>query len=226
MHNWEDKEVAFLGKITAGITHEMKNVLAIIKESAGLMEDIMSISPEAIILYQEKFRNSMIKIKDQIQRGVELTDRLNKFAHSTDEAVAKIDLHETVEQLIALSQRFVRLKNVVLKADPPEQPGRQTTIVTRPVQLLMAMFTVIECCLSAMPAGGVINICLDKNKEKYAVHAICEGNLPPKSEFTGSLSAFEKWPILQNTVASLEGSVELAEFAYGILLSLPEEIRG
>ena len=126
MDKCEDKEVAFFGKITAGITHELKNVLAIIRESAGLMEDIMSISPEAIISYQEKFENSMEKIKDQIKRGVELTDRLNKFAHSTDEAIAKIDLHATIEQLVALSQRFVGLKNVVLKADPLEQPGRQT----------------------------------------------------------------------------------------------------
>ena len=45
-----------------------------------------------------------------------------------------------------------------------------------------------------------------------------------KDEFAGNLSAFEKWPVLQTAAASLEGSVELAEFAYGIVLSLPEEI--
>ncbi|MEA1946209.1 MAG: hypothetical protein U9N83_02770, partial [Thermodesulfobacteriota bacterium] len=79
MNKCTDKEVAFFGKITAGITHELKNVLAIIRESSGLIGDIMSISPEAIIKYQEKIQNSMVRIKDQIERGVNLTDRLNKF---------------------------------------------------------------------------------------------------------------------------------------------------
>ena len=30
-------ELAFFGKIAAGVTHELKNVLAVIKESNGLM---------------------------------------------------------------------------------------------------------------------------------------------------------------------------------------------
>jgi len=225
MNKWENKEVAFFGKITAGITHEMKNVLAIIRESSGLMEDIMSISPEAVISYQEKFQNSLVKIKNQIKRGVELTNRLNKFAHSSDEALSKIDLHETIEQLIAISQRFARLKNVVLKIAPPNQSVQPTTLVTRPVQLQMALFAAIECCLNAMTAGGIINIGLDKSKEKYAVRVICEGDLPGKSEFVDNLSAFEKWPVLQKIAAFLEGSVELDEFAHGIVLFLPEQLR-
>ena len=35
----DKRQVAFFGRMTAGITHEMKNVLAIIKESSGLMQD-------------------------------------------------------------------------------------------------------------------------------------------------------------------------------------------
>lgn len=225
MSKWEDREIAFFGKITAGITHELKNVLAIIKESSGLMEDIMSISPEAVISYQEKFQNSLAKIKNQIKRGVELTDRLNKFAHSTDETIAQIDLHETVEQLIAISQRFARLKNVVLKIAPSNQSVQPTTLVTRPVQLQMALFAAIKCCLNTMPDGGVINIGFDKSKAKNTVHVLCEGDLPEKSEFVNNLSAFEKWPVLQKIAAFLEGSVELDESAHGIVLSLPEQLR-
>ena len=139
MNKCEDKEVAFFGKIAAGITHELKNVLAIIRESSGLMGDIISISPEAIVKYQEKIQNSIVRIKDQIERGVNLTDRLNKFAHSTDVTLAKIDLQETIEQLVTLAQRFARLKHVELKTVPPSQEGPPVTLVTRQVQLQMAL---------------------------------------------------------------------------------------
>jgi signal transduction histidine kinase len=224
MSNWENREVAFFGKITAGITHELKNVLAIIKESAGLMEDIMSLSPEALISHQDKFQNSLNKINNQIKRGVELTDRLNKFAHSADEIIAEIDLHATIEQIVALSQRVARLKNIFLQTAPPEQPGRQVNLVSQPVRLQMALFTAIECCLNVMPAGGVIRIGLEKSTEKPAVRFLCEGDLPPISEFNANLSEFEKWPVLQKIVAALEGSAELNESAHGLLLSLPERV--
>lgn len=224
MNNWEDREVAFFGKITAGITHELKNVLAIIKESAGLMEDIMSLAPEALISHQDKFQSSISKINDQIKRGVDLTDWLNKFAHSSDEIITEIDLHATIEQIVALSQRFARLKNILLQTAPPEQPGIQVNLVSQPVQLQMALFAAIECCLNVMPAGGVIHIGLEKRKEKYVVRFLCEGDLPPISEFNGNLSKFEKWPVLQKITAALKGSAELAESAYGLILSLPQEI--
>jgi len=225
MNKLQDNEVAFFGKMTAGITHEMKNVLAIIKESSGLMEDIMSLAPDALISYQEKLERSLKKIKNQVERGVGLTDLLNKFAHSPDESIAKIDLHEKIEQLIALSQRFARLKNVVLEAVTSKQAGIKTTPVTRPVQLQMALFTAIECCLNAMTAGGAIHIGFEKVAEKYIVHVLCEGDLPAIAEFAGSLAAFEKWPVLQNIAAILQGSAQLDESAHGIVISIPEEIR-
>ena len=224
MDKCQDKEVAFFGKITAGITHEMKNVLAIIRESSGLMEDIMSISPEAIIKHQEKIKNSMVRIKDQIERGVGLTDRLNKFAHSTDETLSKIDLQETIEQLVTLAHRFARLKHVVLKTVLPSQEGQPVTLVTRHVQLLMALFASLECCFTVMSAGGEINIGIRKNKGKNAVHVVCKGDLPGQSEFVRNISESENWAALQEIAACLEGSANLDETEHCIVLMFPEKI--
>ena len=224
MDKCQDKEVAFFGKITAGITHEMKNVLAIIRESSGLMEDIMSISPEAIIKHQEKIKNSMVRIKDQIERGVGLTDRLNKFAHSTDETLSKIDLQETIEQLVTLAHRFARLKHVVLKTVLPSQEGQPVTLVTRHVQLLMALFASLECCFTVMSAGGEINIGIRKNKGKNAVHVVCKGDLPGQSEFVRNISESENWAALQEISACLEGSANLDETEHCIVLMFPEKI--
>ena len=35
------KEIGFMGKVTASLSHEIKNTLAIINESAGLMGDLL-----------------------------------------------------------------------------------------------------------------------------------------------------------------------------------------
>lgn len=224
MNTCEDKEVAFFGKITAGITHELKNVLAIIRESSGLMGDIISISPEAVIKHQEKIRNSIVRIKDQIERGVNLTDRLNRFAHSTDETLSKIDLQETIEQLVTLAQRFARLKHVVLKTVPPDHEGPPVILVTRHVQLQMALFASLECCFTIMSAGGEINIGIRKTKEENAVYSVCKGDLPSQSEFVRNIYESENWPLLQEITTCLKGSANLDETKRGIVLSFPDEI--
>ena len=224
MNTCEDKEVAFFGKITAGITHELKNVLAIIRESSGLMGDIISISPEAIVKYQEKIQNSMVRIKDQIERGIGLTDRLNKFAHSTDETLSKIDLQEAIEQLVTLAQRFARLKHVVLTTVPPDHEGPPVTLVTRHVQLQMALFASLECCFTVLSAGGEINVGIRKLEGKNVVNVVCKGDLPGQSEFVRNISESENWPALQEIAACLEGSAKLDETAHGIVLSFPDEI--
>ena len=46
MPDSKENEIVFIGKITASITHEIKNVLASIKELTGLMEDLVSMSDD------------------------------------------------------------------------------------------------------------------------------------------------------------------------------------
>ena len=219
------KELEFFGKITAGITHEMKNVLAIIKESAGLIEDILSLSSEASIPHQDKIQTSLTKIKTQIERGVELTNRLNRFAHSSDETPAKIDLHETTEQLIALSLRFARLKNVVLKTDPPEKSDQPMPLVTHPVQLQMALFFCIQCCLDVMPSGGEITISLEKKGAKIAIHHTCKDDRAEKIERVGMMTSSANWLELKEILDYLQGTTEIDELNSRVNLFLPEEIN-
>ena len=221
MKAYENKEIAFFGRITAGITHEMKNVLAIINESSGLIEDLLHLSREPDVPNADRIFSALNTIKAQVQRGVDLTTRLNRFAHDPDENIRKIDLTDQVEHLVALSQRFARLKSVVLKVKPPKQ---SIMIETHPVYLNMALFTGIECCLHLMKTGG--QLCLSPRQQggKTFVRFVCEGDDPDETGFEKLLFKFEKWPVLGKQVEILGGSVELDTSYRGILIHLPEKI--
>lgn len=221
MNEWHESEVAFFGKITASITHEIKNVLAIIKESSGLVEDIIAMSPEGSALHQEKIGKSLSNIKNQVQRGTDLTALLNKFAHSADNKIEKIDLCEMVEQLGALTLRFARLKQVDLETSASDEP---VAIVTDPIRFQMALLACIESCLELMQPGGQITLCPRKKQEQDVIQVICEGDLPCKEEFSHKLSGSELWPCLQEMADGLGGTVEPDESACGIIVSLPEKI--
>jgi hypothetical protein len=189
------------------------------------MEDIMSLASETIRPHQDKIQNSFNKIKAQIERGVELTNRLNRFAHSSDETPAKIDPVETTEQLIALSSRLARLKNVVLKTGPPEKSDPPLTLVTHPIQLQMALFFCIQCCLDVMPEGGEITISLERKGAKIAIHHTCKGDQAEKIEHVGMIISSANWLELKEISDYLQGTTEIDELNGSVNLFLPEAIN-
>jgi C4-dicarboxylate-specific signal transduction histidine kinase len=149
----EQQEISLVGKIAASMTHEMKNVLAIIKESNGLMQDIIGLLKENSIPHQDKFMSALGKIEKQVGRGVEMMTQFNRFAHSMDEAWAQVDVEEVMEQVVFLMQRVARLKQVRLSS---ESPPKNQTLYTNPVRLILALSGCIDYCLNKAAPGTII----------------------------------------------------------------------
>jgi signal transduction histidine kinase len=221
MHHIKRKEVAFFGRITAGITHEMKNVLAIIQESSGLMEDVLDVTEGDAFPHKDKFIKSLDRIRRQIQRGIDITSRLNWFAHIPDHSPASLDLNETTEQMVSLASRFARLKNIVLESSPSDPA---LVIKSDPVSLGMALFESIEILLKAFNTGGKITLSPRKIQHKCVLSIGYENADFPQEDFPTQISSTEHWASLQETMVYLGGTAKIFGPALEILLYLPESI--
>ncbi|MGA8179551.1 MAG: hypothetical protein WB792_05800 [Desulfobacterales bacterium] len=221
MDHIKRKEVAFFGRITAGITHEIKNVLAIIQESSGLMEDVLDITEDNTFPHKDKFIKSLDRIRRQIQRGVDITTRLNWFAHSPDLSLSSLDLNEIAEKMVLLASRFARLKNVVLESSPSDSP---IVITSDPVSLEMALFESIEILLKAIDTGGKITLSPRKIQNRCVLGVGYENAVPAKEDFPAKISSTERWASLQETMTYLGGDAKMFGPAPEILLHLPESI--
>ncbi|MBW2605254.1 MAG: hypothetical protein JRE28_13225 [Deltaproteobacteria bacterium] len=219
MNHLKRKEVAFFGKITAGITHEVKNVLAIIKESSGLMEDILDVTENGTFPHKDKFIKSLNRIRGQIQRGIDITSRLNRFAHSPDHRPASLDLNEITEQMVLLASRFARLKTVVLESSPSDPP---LIIKADLVSLEMALFESIELLLNVIDSGGKITLSPRKIQNKCVLSIGYENTLLPEEDFPAKISSTEGWASLQEIMACLGGAAKVLGPAPEILLHLSE----
>ena len=174
MSDTELSKTAFMGKITAGATHEMKNVLAIIRESAGLMEDLLGASGEASFPIREKFLKILSGIGNQVTRGVNLANALNRFAHNPDEPIATVDINSLIDGLIFLCQRFALSKKVILKNIAHEQPLLYTC---DPVRFQMIIYRGIDLLLGTATPGTTIRIqAMARTNGNPAVEFLCEGN--------------------------------------------------
>ena len=146
-------EMAFLGKIAASMTHEIKITFAIILESAGLLSDIISLSQEGSFPHQEKFQRVLGNINEQVNRGVDITTRLNQFAHSMDEPLTSIQVPALLEQVALLMRRLARRRGIELKTG---DSSRDLYLMSDPFRLILVLGSAVEQLAESLESGGAI----------------------------------------------------------------------
>jgi len=147
--------LAFFGAITASVTHELNNVLGTIEQITGLMEDMAYTATQGKPITPEQVNDVVERSNRQSERGIALVKRLNAFAHSTDAADARLDLGETLRNLMALVERLARIKKVDLAVSLPD-----TGIFARGSSFLLqqAVFRVIRLALSQAPENSRLEV--------------------------------------------------------------------
>jgi C4-dicarboxylate-specific signal transduction histidine kinase len=165
------EEAAFIGKITAAMTHEFMNVLSTIKEASGLMEDLLELSGETSFPHREKFSKKLVIVREQVKRGMEISGMLNKFAHSMDEPEPWIEINELLRQLSILVQRFAKLKEIELTLNPFVTP---LEIRVDPFRLQLVLVACLEYCFDHTACGGKVTMEAQRREKEMAIQCLME----------------------------------------------------
>lgn len=193
--NNTQKELVFFGKITASTTHEIKNVLAIIQQSSGLLEDFLDMPDSDDFKHKDRFISTLDRIQTQIQRGIGITSNLNHFAHSPDNEKSHIDLNELIQQLSLLASRFAKLKKVSLSTKLNEIP---LNVYANPVHLQMHIFNAIEIVLQHIEDGTLtLSLAQDKQIKLHLHH-----DLMTEDQLNDILSS-EEWVLVQKDLCRM-----------------------
>ena len=97
------ESLAFFGKVNASISHELKNIMAIISETAGLLTDLSEMAKRGNPIELDMLTESTQSIVEEIQRGFTTIRQMNRFSHSVDNPLVSIDLREILDLVSHLS---------------------------------------------------------------------------------------------------------------------------
>ncbi|MCP4341540.1 MAG: HAMP domain-containing histidine kinase [Desulfobulbaceae bacterium] len=111
--------VQVFAKISAAISHEIKNTLSIINENAGLLEDFAQMTEDSGGVPPERVRSATGTMAKQVDRSNVIMKNLNRFAHSADTHMAHGNLEETLSLVIALTNRQAAMRNITTSLDCP-----------------------------------------------------------------------------------------------------------
>lgn len=103
-------KMASIGRLAAGVAHEINNPLAIINEKAGLMKDIATLKPK--FEYKEKILEVVDSILRSVNRCSTITHRLLGFAKRMEVNVEKIDLELLLKEVCGFLEKEAALRNI------------------------------------------------------------------------------------------------------------------
>jgi signal transduction histidine kinase len=159
------EDLTFFAKVNASISHELKNVMAIISETSGLLQDLTQMARTGQKIDLEMVATCSRDIAEEIQRGFATIKQMNRFAHSADDPVKKVNLAEVVELMVSLAGYLSFACRVELEADN-EAPSE---VLTCPFRFENLVYQLLLSAFASAGPSGKIRLAV-RRKPDGAVH--------------------------------------------------------
>jgi C4-dicarboxylate-specific signal transduction histidine kinase len=169
-----EMQLACIGKLMASISHEFKNHLAIIKESCGLVEDLLLFEDSERPTNSGRYKKIIAGVNDRIAQAAEMCRYLSGFSHRMDQPLSSFNLGEVLQEEVYLLQRLARQKQVdLIFADTAGVPP----VYSNPSLLQFAVFCLVFPALESLERQGRITIAPARPGASVAVVVTCGGTL-------------------------------------------------
>jgi C4-dicarboxylate-specific signal transduction histidine kinase len=152
------RDAMFMGQLTASATHEMQNILATIRESGGLMEDLLALDGKDFA-HAERFKKGLGVLSEQVERGMALSEQLNYCAHAPEPTPAGAEVNEAMRSLVGLTRRNAAQRRVSL-ALAPGRTGLRTSL--RALEAMSLVGLALDCCLALLPRDSQLMIFVEE----------------------------------------------------------------
>ena len=168
----QSDKMAALGKMAAGIAHEINNPLAVIGEKAGWMRDLLA---DEAFQESESYREyvkAIEKIEDHVERARRITHNMLGFARRMEPHLDDVEINAVLVQTLELLANHARIHNIEIRQNlAPDLP----IIASDQSQLQQVFLNLINNAVDAIGRDGTISITTEKQDDAIAVRIIDNG---------------------------------------------------
>ncbi|OGP60122.1 MAG: hypothetical protein A2V65_01895 [Deltaproteobacteria bacterium RBG_13_49_15] len=174
----QSDKLAALGKMAAGIAHEINNPIAVIGEKAGWMRDLLSDEGFQQSENLTEYGKSIEKIEEHVERIRKIIHNMLGFARRTEPHLDEVDINAVVNQTLELLQNHTRINNIEIHRNlQPELP----VIASDQSQLQQVFLNLINNAIDATGKDGRIEITSRKADSFIEIDIKDDGPGIPKS---------------------------------------------
>ncbi|MCJ8502744.1 sensor histidine kinase [Desulfatitalea alkaliphila] len=147
LHNVEYvNKMASIGRLAAGVAHEINNPLAIINEKAGLMQDLLQSRGNGPVM--EKLAAQIASILNSVNRCATITRRLLSFARPGSVSLQPVQIGEVIENVIGFLGKEAEYRGIDIRVamdpDIPAVPSDRGKLEQIFLNLMNNAFAAVE----------------------------------------------------------------------------------
>lgn len=151
----QSSKMAALGKLAAGVAHEVNNPLAVIREKAGWMRDLLEEEDVRGSANFQEFEDAVDKIEQHVERAGNVVHRMLGFARRMEPVCNDLYINDVLKQTTAFLDNEIRFRNIELIWNlSPDLP----TIQSDASQIQQVILNLFNNAIDAIDRNGHITV--------------------------------------------------------------------
>ncbi|MBW2169199.1 MAG: sensor histidine kinase [Deltaproteobacteria bacterium] len=151
----QSDKLAALGKMAAGVAHEINNPLNIIIQKTGWMEDLLADEEFQNSENIEEYKKSLEKIDYHVERARKVVHNMLGFARKMEPHLEDVDINGTLNRTIDMLENYARTNNIDIQTDLDKDIP---IIASDEAQLQQVFMNLISNSIDAIGKDGLIKV--------------------------------------------------------------------
>ncbi len=149
------EKMATVGRLAAGIAHEINNPLQMITSQAGWISELLPDEDPALVKNIDEYKKAIEQIRHHVRRAGAITHRLLGFSRKISAEKQNVQINDLLEETISFVEKEAGYNNVsIVRKYAEDLP---VTMTDGP-QLQQVFLNLINNAIDEIGQGGVVDI--------------------------------------------------------------------